>query len=179
MLQRLTQQAAGWLIELNGRTLRDHNEIPRDADGRYNARDLLRWAAERVPRPKLDDADYERLLLVADQFTWTFNGECPDGMAVGTYNAMQALEAKHGDGVRVLLADLLMEWLREEDYWQRWEPKPPTAAEVRAELAKQKREHNELVAETTRDISRFSAMTANASDAAGNGGMRSPRRATS
>lgn len=64
----MTKQAAGWLIELNGRTLRDHNETPWDSDGRYSARDLLRWAAPWVPRRGLDNADYERLLLVADEF---------------------------------------------------------------------------------------------------------------
>lgn len=43
-----------------------------------------------------------------------------------------------------MLANLLIQWLRDEAaYCGEWTPKPPMAAEVQTELAKQKAEHNE------------------------------------
>jgi hypothetical protein len=46
-LQTLSQTAAGWLVGLSPRTLRDKHDLERNADGTYDARKLLAWAILR------------------------------------------------------------------------------------------------------------------------------------
>ena len=44
-MQSLHQAAAAWLLGCSSRELRDRADIPRDADGRYSAKDILLAAA--------------------------------------------------------------------------------------------------------------------------------------
>jgi hypothetical protein len=146
MMRKLTQEAATWLVGVNGRTLRDHSaEIPRDENGRYDGQALVQWASGRRPRPNLDDNDFERLLLVVDECA----GRWEDGLAIGLRQVMAHLEEKHGDGVRVLLADEIIRVIQSEaEYWQGdLLLSEPTREQVRDELTRQKRELREFIRE--------------------------------
>jgi hypothetical protein len=47
-MQALSQSAAAWLMGISARTFRDKN-APRNADGTYNAKDLLTWLSQSTP----------------------------------------------------------------------------------------------------------------------------------
>ena len=67
MLQNLSQSAIAWLLNVNGRSIRDGN-APRNPDGSYNAQDVVAW---RLDRPRkaiaLSDAQYEAVLHIVDR----------------------------------------------------------------------------------------------------------------
>ena len=99
VLQSLNQQAAAWLLNLNGRSLRDRPDIPRNVNGEYDARRLLEWAAGRLPEPNLTDADQERLLTIGEHYA----GECSFACkAIAEFG--KDLEAKYGDAGLAVLA---------------------------------------------------------------------------
>ncbi len=63
VMQSLTQEASAWLLGCTTRHLRDHGgAIVRNADGSYNAKELVDWNRKRVPIPNLTDEEYERCL---------------------------------------------------------------------------------------------------------------------
>ncbi len=68
MLKNLSQQAAAWALGVTARTLRDHPEIPRTAEGGYDVRDLAKWAVQHGPRDEItfDDERYEHILTLAE-----------------------------------------------------------------------------------------------------------------
>ncbi|MBP8130253.1 MAG: hypothetical protein KA184_11805 [Candidatus Hydrogenedentes bacterium] len=68
MLKNLSQQAAAWSLGVTARTLRDHPEIPRTAEGGYDIRDLAKWAVQHGPRDAVafDDELYERIVTLAE-----------------------------------------------------------------------------------------------------------------
>lgn len=109
----LSQPAAAWLAGLSGRSLRDAADLRRAADGTYDARDVLAWAARRIPRPELADNELERLLLVAEHVT-----PARDVYLDAMVQAMDALNAKYGEQVLLSLFDLVLSGWREqvEDY---------------------------------------------------------------
>ena len=66
VLHSLTQQAAADLLDMTPRHLRDQG-APRREDGTYDARDLLAWSAASTPTDHdIDDADIERMLVIAE-----------------------------------------------------------------------------------------------------------------
>lgn len=65
-LKSLSQQAAAYMLDANGRSLRDWPDIPRHGDGTYDAQDLVAWARRRLPRPDLADEDLEEVLTVCE-----------------------------------------------------------------------------------------------------------------
>lgn len=64
IMQSLTQQAAGWLVGMSDRNLK-RLDAPRGTDGKYNARDMCRWAANRAAKPERAEGD-EMLTTDAD-----------------------------------------------------------------------------------------------------------------
>ena len=67
VLKNLDQQSAAYLVGLSPRTLRDHPEIPRAPDGSYDARQLVEWDKTRLEVAEIDDALWERILMLIDQ----------------------------------------------------------------------------------------------------------------
>jgi hypothetical protein len=53
VLQNLSQQAAGWLADVSPRSLRDWEAagLPRNADGTYDAREVIAFLRRRRPDP--------------------------------------------------------------------------------------------------------------------------------
>jgi len=66
VMKNLSQQAASWLLDVNGRSLRDDGNVPRQANGKYNARELLAWASKRLPEVKFSDEELEAVFTLAD-----------------------------------------------------------------------------------------------------------------
>ncbi len=69
-LQSVNQAAAGWLLGIDARRLRERSDIPRAGDGTYNARELLAWA-KRNPSPRdlaalVESLEPEALCRLAD-----------------------------------------------------------------------------------------------------------------
>lgn len=105
-MKRLSQQAGAWLIGLSARKLRDNTSAPRNDDATYHAQQLLRWAADRQPRPELSDDDYERLLLVHEH---GLHADDPTpAIAI-----IEDLEHRHGAGVWLALGDVIRKAWRE------------------------------------------------------------------
>ncbi len=67
VMGRISQQAAGWALDCSPRTLRDHPEIKRAADGTYSVQDLVNFARGSGGLPTLSDEQFESALLIADQ----------------------------------------------------------------------------------------------------------------
>jgi len=55
LMRRLSQAAAGWLLGMNPRTLRDAAGAPRNVDKSYNGRELLKWRLARCAAAPDDD----------------------------------------------------------------------------------------------------------------------------
>lgn len=68
VMERLSQQAAAWLLGFSPRSLRDHPEIKRNPDGTYNGRELVAWLRNHAVTPELEDDHYELVLRIADDF---------------------------------------------------------------------------------------------------------------
>jgi hypothetical protein len=112
-MQRLSQQSAAWLLECSPRTLRDHPEIPRAADGSYDARELVRHARGAARLPDLDDDRLEAALRIAE-------GIDADALAV-VRNALETLVATiGGDKVAALCAVSLVIWRHHFDAFGRF-----------------------------------------------------------
>ena len=105
-MKSLTQQAAGWLAGVSPRALRDHPELPRDGAGRYNARDVVEWAAGRVQAAELADEDVERLLLISERLYLDTGGATP-----AILDALRELRKRHGDaGLAAFVETLIGDW---------------------------------------------------------------------
>ena len=65
VLHSLTQQAAAHLVGMTPRHLRDQG-APRNEDGTYDARALLVWSSAASNTTEIDDADIERMFVIAD-----------------------------------------------------------------------------------------------------------------
>ncbi len=66
-LEGLTQQTAAWMLGVTPRSLRDHPEIRRNADGSYDARELIAFARSQGQLPRLTDEQFETALQIADR----------------------------------------------------------------------------------------------------------------
>ena len=106
VLKGLAQPAAAWLVGMAARSLRDHADVPRTDDGRYDARELVRWASRRRGRPELDDAEYERLLIAVEVFLCS-RGDDLVQAAIG--ERLRELADRHGEGVGLLFMDLVLD----------------------------------------------------------------------
>ena len=67
VMQSIGQQGAAWLLGVTTSWIRDHGfELPRDKNGKYNARELLEWRISRPVDVEFPDGEKERLLQAAD-----------------------------------------------------------------------------------------------------------------
>lgn len=105
VMKHVSQQAAGWLIGLSARKLRDNVSAPRGDDGMYHAAELVRWAMSRQPRPVLSDDETESLLIVHE------HGLMSD-MPERAIEIVDDLVKRHGLGVWLIFADLIMDTWR-------------------------------------------------------------------
>ena len=100
VMQRLSQRAASWLIGMNARDLRDLNP-PRNADGSYDAAEIVKWSVGRVGTISFSDEETERLLMIID-------GLLPDGLATSV-NTLREFQARYGGGALQRFAELMLE----------------------------------------------------------------------
>ena len=106
VLENLTQAAAARLVGVSPRTLRDHPEIPQTPAKRYDARDLLRWLSHRVEQPELDDADLERILVIAERLE---SEVCGEALLSSVSDAFQQLQQKYGQAALLAFSLALIE----------------------------------------------------------------------
>jgi hypothetical protein len=134
ILQHLTQQGAAWLAGCDARTLRDF-PFNRDEQGRYDGRDVVKFARGRLKPVELDDDEEEKLLLVAE----TIAADAP--AAVGEF--LGWLSAEHGDGGLAMFARRLLAEIRECGYEQHGDVTRSEEQEAIADLHRQ-RAHQRL-----------------------------------
>jgi len=138
-METLSQQGAAWLLGITGRALRDRPDVPRSADGTYNARQLVEWARGRVEPPELTDDEVERLLLIRH-----FAVDCAMGpQIIPVMETLTELQRKYGDRGLVAMAQLFLSMWRVEEAIHREYFAEPTAAE----LARQETERRQRVME--------------------------------
>jgi hypothetical protein len=130
VLKTLHPLAVGWLVDRSVRTIRDASDLPRQENGRIDARAVLAWAGRRQPGPKLDNHHQEQLLVLASYFA----GEVFSASAAREIVAFaDALTARFGDSALIVIARALLDACRKEA--EQYElPAQVTEAEVRAEL---------------------------------------------
>ncbi|MCY2988505.1 MAG: hypothetical protein NTY19_11650 [Planctomycetota bacterium] len=109
ILGRLSPGASAHLAGVSKRILRDAVGLPRAADGSYNARDVAKWAAGRLPTKagELTDEDFEILRTIADQFH-AFS----DGQAGTIITRLADLRRKYGEAAFVQLVGMFLDDLR-------------------------------------------------------------------
>ena len=108
VLSNLKQATAAWILGVNGRTLRDRTDLPRNPDGTYNVRDLFAGIERTSTVPHLDTDDLEKVLVISDKL---YNGYAAGPSAVGIFDALTELEDKHGPGVFIaFVRELLQDW---------------------------------------------------------------------
>jgi len=134
-METLSQQGAAWLLGITGRALRDRPDVPRNADGTYNARQLVEWARGRVEPPELTDDEVERLLLIRH-----FAVDCAMGpQIIPVMETLTELQRKYGDRGLAAMAQLLLSMWRVEEAIHREYFAEPTAAErEQAEAARRR-----------------------------------------
>ena len=104
VLQSLTQQAAAWLLDTTARTLRDHVEVPRDADGTYNARELLALGLKttELSEPTVDEL--EKMWLIAESLQ-------DDDRIPAAIRLLNSLRARYGEaGLAMFSTAMLESW---------------------------------------------------------------------
>ncbi|HLA83270.1 MAG TPA: hypothetical protein VJL29_00635 [Thermoguttaceae bacterium] len=47
-MKRLNQVVSAWMLGITARALRDLPDVPRNRDGSYNARELVKWARSKA-----------------------------------------------------------------------------------------------------------------------------------
>ncbi len=143
VLRDLRQAAAAYLLDCRPRTLRDAIDAPRSGDGRYDAQQLVKWAAGRMERRELPDRDLESLLLAAEAIAVAV----PSSTGLRIVNILGELRERYGDAGLLVFVDLLLAELTRlaEDH------RPPSPEEVeREKLAARRREENARAAEELR-----------------------------
>ena len=108
VMQHLTQAAVGWLLGCSPRSVRDYGDLTRAPDGSYNARDVLLWSSKRVPLPKLDDGEYEKIIVLADQIS------CDEQAIDAMLRTIDDLTAVHGEAVLMVLFGRIVDRWREQ-----------------------------------------------------------------
>jgi hypothetical protein len=108
VMKKLTQASAGWLAGLSPRSLRDAGDLVRAPNGTYSARDIVTWCCKRVPLPKLDDGEYENILVLADQIS------CDETCIEAIIRTIDNLTAAHGEPVLMILFGRILDRWREQ-----------------------------------------------------------------
>ena len=98
-LKRLKQAAAAHLLGVGARSLRDRHGVPRNSDGSYDARELVRYATRSIEPRKLSDDLEERLLKLEDIFVEEYEG---------LLRLFQDFDSEFGDAGLALIARKLM-----------------------------------------------------------------------
>jgi hypothetical protein len=106
-LRNLKQGAAAVLLDISPGTLRGHINAPRNGDT-YDAVDLVKWRASRIPRPELSDDETERWLRAIDAVFGCNELAIPEAASV-----LSDFITKHGDAGRILIADEVLQYVRE------------------------------------------------------------------
>jgi hypothetical protein len=106
-LESIPQSAAAWLLGKSSRMLRDYSDLPRNADGTYNAQRLVEWARSRSrPAADLADADLERLATLAELLWLPSDDQLPAAVGLVT-----ELHKRYGDAVFIeLVQAILAQW---------------------------------------------------------------------
>ena len=104
VLQSLTQLAAAWLLDTTARTLRDHVEVPRDANGAYTARELLASGLKttELSEPTVDEL--EKMWLIAESLQ-------DDDRIPAAIRLLNSLRARYGEaGLAMFSTAMLESW---------------------------------------------------------------------
>ena len=136
VLKSLTQQAAGWLVGLTARTLRDHPEVPRNPDGTYNAKELLA-SPLACGMPAANPDDVEKIFQVAEWLGVVSTCDHDGGSLVTAITLMDSLRERYGNaGLQLFAAVALDRWSSIASGWGR----EPTESELREKLDKEFRD---------------------------------------
>jgi hypothetical protein len=108
VMQHLTQAAVGWLLGCSPRSVRDYGDLTRAPDGSYNARDVLLWSSKRVPLPKLDDNELERILVLAAEFS------CNEEAIEAIVREIGELRSHYGEHILLTLFSQIVDRWREQ-----------------------------------------------------------------
>jgi phage terminase Nu1 subunit (DNA packaging protein) len=103
-LARLNQQQAAYLLGVTSRTLRDWADAPRNRDGTYDARDLVKWYATRNTLAATDDFENQRERLAAAQAERV---EMENAIRRGQLAECAAVQAGWADHIAAARAKLL------------------------------------------------------------------------
>lgn len=148
-MQALTQQSAAWLVGQTARTLRDHPGIPRNPSGRYDARDMIKWAAKRIPEANLSDQEMERALNAAEIIYGAVHSFGGDRVVVALADYLDGIEAYYGEaGLIVVFREMLREWRIQADLDRKFIERV-TPDQLRAEI--ERRVRDEILSEQRYD----------------------------
>lgn len=127
VLKSLKQQSAAWLLNLTARSLRDHVEVPRHADGHYDARELLTSGLQTTALPEPTPDELEKLWQVAESLAW-------DDLIPASLCLLKSLQERHGTvaGLALFAQAMLEVWAEQHE---RDEPEP-TESEFRSKAEK-------------------------------------------
>ena len=135
MMKSLSQQAAGWLVGLTARSLRDHPELARNADGSYDAQQLL--ASPLVPSgtlPAENSDEAEKVTQIADWLAGAATMLHSEGSMWTVVALMESLRQRHGNAGLAWFAALALEcWKDCASAWKR----EPTDSEIHEKLEKE------------------------------------------
>jgi len=146
-LQRLKQQAAAYVLDCNGRTLRDRSDVERNDDGTYHVHALIAAAAGKTRLAKLTDDEIEFCHRAADVLD-----PSTEGALLTVYDGLRAIEQTHGPaGLAAALDTMLEAWRHDADYW-RWEAtqrRPLTEADIRERIEREQERDHQYTAEAS------------------------------
>jgi hypothetical protein len=108
VMKKLTQASAAWLAGISPRSLRDAADLVRAPNGTYSGRDVVAWCAKRVPLPKLDDNELEKILVLTDQIS------CDEQAIDAMLRTIDELKAVHGEHVLMILFGAVVDRWREQ-----------------------------------------------------------------
>jgi|GEM_PF-1144535 len=130
VMKSLSQQAAGWLVGVTSRSLRDHPELPRNADGTYNAKELAAAPIASGTLPEVSADEVEKMLQIGEWLGMASTLD-NDGSLLTVIALMESLRERHGNAGLALFASILLEsWRDITSGWQR----EPTDTELREKL---------------------------------------------
>lgn len=130
VMKSLSQQAAGWLVGVTSRSLRDHPELPRNTDGTYNAKELAAAPIASGTLPEESADEVEKMLQIGEWLGMASTCDS-DGSLLTVIAMMESLRERHGNAGLALFASILMECFRDiTSGWQR----EPTETELREKL---------------------------------------------
>ena len=108
VLEALSQSDAAWLINEHTSWLRDHPHLDgRNADGSYNARNLVRAVRTDFQPTELPDADLEFGQQVAEDLSWGPSRATPAAQM------LEGIRVRYGAGGMAAFAMMLLSALQE------------------------------------------------------------------